>query len=116
LDPDAEYWAELTDTNGKRYRTCPYTPAIRTKVNIQAYPNPVASVVNRVVTIDIEGIGEEELHWATVDMYSPSGAYIGVERVQGRNRVPVRMPNEPGVYLLQFKSATERREIKIIVK
>jgi hypothetical protein len=116
LDPNAEYWAELTDTHGNRYRTCPYTPTIYTKVKIEAYPNPVTSIANRIVTIDIEGISEEDLYWATIDMYTSSGAYIGVEKVQGRNRVPVIMPNEPGVYLLQFKSATEGREIKIIVK
>ena len=116
LDPNAEYWAELTDANGYRYRTCPYTPTIHTKVNIQAYPNPVTSIANRVVTIDIEGISQEDLYWATIDMYTASGAYMGVEKVQGRNRVPIMMPNEPGVYLLQFKSAVEGREIKIIVK
>ena len=116
LDPYAEYWVELIDANGNRYRTCPFTPTIQSKVKIEAYPNPVTSITNRVVTIDIEGISEEDLYWATIDMYTSSGAYIGVEKVQGRNRVPVIMPNEPGVYLLQFKSAAEGREIKIIVK
>jgi len=116
LDPYAEYWAELTDVNGNRYRTCPFTPAIQSKINILAYPNPVASASNRVVTVDIEGISEEELYWATIGMYASSGAYIGVEKVQGRNRVPVTMPNEPGVYILQFKAAALSREIKIIVE
>jgi hypothetical protein len=116
LDPNAEYWAELTDINGNRYRTCPYTPVIRAKVNIQAYPNPVASITSRVVTIDIEGISPEELNAATIDIYSSLGAYIGKERVQGRNKVPVAMPNEPGVYILLFKSATEEHNIKIIVE
>ena len=116
LDPDAEYWAEMTDINGKHYRTCPYTPVIHIKINILAYPNTVASAINRVVTVDIEGISPEELNSATIDMYSSLGAYMGRERVQGRNRVPVTMPNEPGAYILQFKSATEERNIKIIVE
>ena len=116
LDPYAEYWAELIDANGNRYRTCPFTPTIQSRINVRAYPNPVTSASNRVVTVDIEGIGEEDLQWATIDMYTSLGAYIGVEKVRGRNSVPVIMPNEPGVYILQFNSAVQNREIKIIVE
>jgi hypothetical protein len=117
LDPHAEYWAEMTDANGYRYRTCPFTPTIQQpKAKVQAYPNPVTSISDRVVTVDIEGISQEELNSATIDVYSSIGKYMGKEGVQGRYRVPVTMPNEPGVYILRVKSETIEQDIKIIVK
>jgi hypothetical protein len=116
LDTRAEYWAELIGVNGYRYRTCPFTPTIQSKIKVQAYPNPVASTSNRVVTIKIEGISQEELNSATIDVYNTLSQYIGRERVQGRSIVPITMPNIPGVYILRFKSATVERDIKIIVE
>jgi hypothetical protein len=116
LDPYAEYWVELIDSNGKHYRTCPFTPTIQTRAKILAYPNPVTSISSRVITVEIEGISQEELNSATIDVHSSLGKYIGRENAQGRNKVPVTMPREPGVYILQVKSAAIEQNIKIIVE
>ena len=117
LEPYSEYWVELIDIKGDKYRSCPFTPTIQTlTTTIRAYPNPVTEKSSHTVTIEVEGIEETALQSATIDVFSTLGAHINKVRVEGRYRIPVILPNVAGLYILQFKSDTGNREIKIIVE
>jgi hypothetical protein len=115
LDFDAEYWAILKDASGKEYRTCPYVPVVMSvPANIQAYPNPAVRG-NTLVTVDAEVNDEGALAGATIDIYSPSGAFLGRVPATGRY-TQVSLPSVSGVYILFFKSEEITKEIKIIVE
>ena len=117
LDPYSEYWVELIDIKGDRYRSCPFMPVIQTlAATFLAYPNPVAANSSYTVMVEVGGIEAAALQSATIDVFSTLGAYISRVRVEGRYRIPVAMPDVAGVYILQFKSDTGNQEIKIIVE
>lgn len=117
LDPYAEYWVELIDIKGDQYRSCPFTPTIQTlAASLRAYPNPVRTSVSHTVMVEIEDVEESALQTATIDVFSATGAFINRVQVEGRYRVPVEMPTVAGAYLLQFKSITANKGIRIIVE
>ncbi len=117
LDPNDEYWVELIDIKGDRYRSCPFTPAIQTlSANLRAYPNPVRASSSHMVMVEIDGVEESDLQTATIEIFSTSGAFLKRVSVAGHYQVPVEMPNVTGAYLLQFKSNTTNKGIKIIVE
>ncbi len=117
LDPYAEYWVELIDLQGKRYRSCPFMPTIQTlTASLRAYPNPVRANASHTVTVEIDGMEEAVLQTATIDVFSTAGTLIDRIGVEGRSRIPVEMPDATGAYLLQFKSNTENKGIKVIVE
>ncbi len=117
LDPYSEYWVELIDIQGNRHISCPFTPTVQTlSANLRAYPNPVRANATHTVTVEIDGVEEAVLQTATIDVFSAAGALIDKVSVEGRSFVPVEMPEVAGAYLLQFKSNTGNKGIKIIVE
>ncbi len=117
LDHNAEYWVEVIDQKGDKYRSCSFTPTIQTLMaNVCAYPNPVKANHSHTVTVEIDGIEHSVLQTATIDVFSILGTHIGKIQVNGRSQIPVELPKTAGVYLLKFQSETEERGIKIIVE
>ncbi len=117
LSPDDEYWVELTDTKGNKYRSCPFTPTKKAlATSLRAYPNPVSVHLSHTVIVEAEGFDQTALQSAVIDVFTASGACISQVRAEGRHSIPVDLPDAAGVYILRFKPDTQNRHIKIIVE
>jgi hypothetical protein len=116
LSTDIDYWVIVKDVNGVEYRSCPFRPVLKAvPTSIQAYPNPISNATGTKVFVDVEIDDEAQLAGATIAIYSPSGAYLGIVPATGRVTV-VTLPSITCVYVLQFRSNVITKEIKIIVE
>ena len=115
LRPQDGYYAVLIDKDGNRYQTCEFHPVININSNVTAYPIPLTSSANYVVTVDAELSDEAVLADATIDLYNAAGAFLGRTNATGRF-TQVTLPSISGVYVLSFKSSEINKEIKVIVE
>ncbi|MDR0814776.1 MAG: Ig-like domain-containing protein [Bacteroidales bacterium] len=116
LDPHSEYYVIVTDQNGVKHHTCPFSPKLFVyETKIQAYPNP-ALQSSPLVVVDVETNEEELLENGAITVYSSIGQYIGRVRTEGHRITPVQLPPVPAVYILKFISGEFEKEIKVIVK
>ena len=111
LDMGVKYYAIMWDAAGNEYRSCPFTPQPKASGAVSVYPNPLIS--SQFVYVDAD-LDEEALEKASVEIYSPLGAYVG--KVKAQRVTPVRLPEEKGVYILKFKAEETEENFKVIVK
>ncbi|MDR0661639.1 MAG: DUF4465 domain-containing protein [Prevotellaceae bacterium] len=111
LEPSAEYYIEVTTSDGQVLRTCAERVILK-EMGIKAYPSPVSA--NSIFTIETN-LDNELLQNAVVEIYSIMGVRISSSRVQGEI-TRLAAPSSPGTYIVIVKSGNFSQEQKILVK
>ncbi|MBF0649229.1 T9SS type A sorting domain-containing protein [Dysgonomonas sp. GY75] len=116
LDENAVYMVEVTDADGKRYFSCPYSYVpIALPASVKVYPNPVSRDNSRVY-VQVETTDEKLLEQAEVEVYSYTGSYYGKVQAKGQHTIPVDLPKASGIYILKFKSKEMETGLKAVVQ
>lgn len=81
----------------------------KTKVAIEAYPNPAESFINTLVNYDYND------GWAI--LYDLNGRQLQKIELHGENTIPIQLENIPsGVYIVNIKTNNGENSVKIIKK
>lgn len=114
LNPNAVYYLELTDSNGKQYRTCDFTVAMTaTAINITVSPNPAAA--GRIIDVTTT-YTSDMLTNMKITVSSLFGTPVmQLETTENNNRITLPASLAPGTYVVTTAAGGVVLSAKIVV-
>jgi hypothetical protein len=102
----SKYHFTATDQNDKPYVSCDFIPVQLDETVISVYPNPVKA--GEEVTVKAPAT-------STIEFASPQGVVITSKAATGAE-TKVKVPNTPGVYIINVTDNNLKKSISVIVK
>ena len=111
LDFSAEYFVQLTTTDGQTVFTCPFTP-VRKEISLKAYPNPVQQGESVKVETQLPDLDTKPV---TIQVVNMSGNVIKTISTQNVETL-VPMNCQAGSYLIRVSNGNINKTFNVIVR